>query len=142
MMGICLGTRQVGSRSSPIIARALGSHSHSLIVLCVCVVSAGLDGSRPTRRCLSFSLTYTGKESHAVVEYAPFQKVPAEKKKTDARNNTIDKGRWDRFPLIVHLIYLCGQMKITSLFSRHSGVGQRPSRRRSRRSVSRRSVVR
>ncbi|KAN0094534.1 Smg-4/UPF3 family domain containing protein [Tylopilus felleus] len=32
-----------------------------------------------------------GKESHAVVEYAPFQKVPAEKKKTDARNNTIDK---------------------------------------------------
>ncbi|KAF8558615.1 hypothetical protein OG21DRAFT_1080389 [Imleria badia] len=32
-----------------------------------------------------------GNESHAIVEYAPFQKVPAEKKKNDARNNTIDK---------------------------------------------------
>ncbi|KAF8452661.1 Smg-4/UPF3 family-domain-containing protein [Boletus edulis BED1] len=32
-----------------------------------------------------------GNESHAVVEYAPFQKIPTEKKKVDARNNTIDK---------------------------------------------------
>lgn len=33
-----------------------------------------------------------GNESQAIVEFAPFQKVPAEKKKVDARNNTIDKG--------------------------------------------------
>ncbi|KAN0094530.1 hypothetical protein V8E55_002817 [Tylopilus felleus] len=45
----------------------------------MCVASAGLDGSRHCN------------ESHAVVEYAPFQKVPPEKKKIDARNNTIDK---------------------------------------------------
>ncbi|KAH0831283.1 Smg-4/UPF3 family-domain-containing protein [Lanmaoa asiatica] len=32
-----------------------------------------------------------GNESYAVVEFAPFQKVPTEKKKVDARNNTIDK---------------------------------------------------
>ncbi|KIK82630.1 hypothetical protein PAXRUDRAFT_153590 [Paxillus rubicundulus Ve08.2h10] len=32
-----------------------------------------------------------GKESHAVVEFSPFQKIPTEKKKIDARNNTIDK---------------------------------------------------
>ncbi|KAG8216154.1 Smg-4/UPF3 family-domain-containing protein [Butyriboletus roseoflavus] len=32
-----------------------------------------------------------GNESHAVVEFAPFQKVPTEKKKADARNNTIDQ---------------------------------------------------
>ncbi|KAG1900207.1 Smg-4/UPF3 family-domain-containing protein [Suillus fuscotomentosus] len=32
-----------------------------------------------------------GNESQAVVEFAPFQKIPSEKKKTDARNATIDK---------------------------------------------------
>ncbi|KAF9224944.1 hypothetical protein BS17DRAFT_795258 [Gyrodon lividus] len=32
-----------------------------------------------------------GNESRTVVEFAPFQKTPAEKKKVDARNNTIDK---------------------------------------------------
>ncbi|KAF8843537.1 hypothetical protein BDN67DRAFT_978876 [Paxillus ammoniavirescens] len=32
-----------------------------------------------------------GNESQAVVEFAPFQKIPTEKKKVDARNNTIDK---------------------------------------------------
>ncbi|KAJ7784277.1 Smg-4/UPF3 family-domain-containing protein [Mycena metata] len=32
-----------------------------------------------------------GNESYAVVEYAPYQKVPPEKKKTDARSGTIEK---------------------------------------------------
>ncbi|KAG1740497.1 Smg-4/UPF3 family-domain-containing protein [Suillus paluster] len=32
-----------------------------------------------------------GNESQAVVEYAPFQKIPSEKRKADARNATIDK---------------------------------------------------
>ncbi|KAG1886781.1 Smg-4/UPF3 family-domain-containing protein [Suillus subluteus] len=32
-----------------------------------------------------------GNESQAVVEFAPFQKIPSEKKKPDARNATIDK---------------------------------------------------
>ncbi|KAI6126621.1 Smg-4/UPF3 family-domain-containing protein [Pisolithus sp. B1] len=34
----------------------------------------------------------SGNESHAVVEFAPFQKVPVEKRKPDSRINTIDKG--------------------------------------------------
>jgi regulator of nonsense transcripts 3 len=33
----------------------------------------------------------TGNESIAVVEFAPYQKIPTEKKKTDARSGTIDK---------------------------------------------------
>ncbi|KAG2361050.1 Smg-4/UPF3 family-domain-containing protein [Suillus spraguei] len=33
-----------------------------------------------------------GNESQAVVEFAPFQKIPSEKKKADARNATIDKA--------------------------------------------------
>ncbi|KAI6104926.1 Smg-4/UPF3 family-domain-containing protein [Pisolithus croceorrhizus] len=33
----------------------------------------------------------SGNESHAVVEFAPFQKVPVEKRKPDSRINTIDK---------------------------------------------------
>ncbi|KAG2123109.1 Smg-4/UPF3 family-domain-containing protein [Suillus cothurnatus] len=33
----------------------------------------------------------SGNESQAVVEFAPFQKIPSEKKKADARNATIDK---------------------------------------------------
>ncbi|KAG9308281.1 Smg-4/UPF3 family-domain-containing protein [Chiua virens] len=32
-----------------------------------------------------------GNESYVVVEFAPFQKVPSEKRKADARTNTIDK---------------------------------------------------
>ncbi|KAG0706582.1 Smg-4/UPF3 family-domain-containing protein [Suillus ampliporus] len=32
-----------------------------------------------------------GNESQAVVEFAPFQKIPSEKRKADARNATIDK---------------------------------------------------
>ncbi|KAL4069696.1 Smg-4/UPF3 family-domain-containing protein [Scleroderma yunnanense] len=32
-----------------------------------------------------------GNESQAIVEFAPFQKVPTERKKVDARNNTIEK---------------------------------------------------
>lgn len=36
--------------------------------------------------------SHPGNESHALVEFAPFQKVPIEKKKVDARNNTIDQG--------------------------------------------------
>lgn len=34
----------------------------------------------------------SGNESQAVVEFAPYQKVPTEKKKADARNATIEKG--------------------------------------------------
>ena len=33
-----------------------------------------------------------GNESIAVVEFAPFQKVPNEKKKADTRAGTIEKG--------------------------------------------------
>lgn len=33
-----------------------------------------------------------GNESIAVVEFAPFQKVPNEKKKADSRAGTIEKG--------------------------------------------------
>ena len=32
-----------------------------------------------------------GNESIAVVEFAPYQKIPTEKKKTDARGGTIEK---------------------------------------------------
>ncbi|XP_006455323.1 hypothetical protein AGABI2DRAFT_187731 [Agaricus bisporus var. bisporus H97] len=34
-----------------------------------------------------------GNESYAVVEFAPYQKVPGEKKKPDSRNATIEKGQ-------------------------------------------------
>jgi regulator of nonsense transcripts 3 len=33
-----------------------------------------------------------GNESRAVVEFAPYQKLPLEKKKVDNRNATIDQG--------------------------------------------------
>ena len=33
-----------------------------------------------------------GNESYAIVEFAPYQKVPTEKRKPDARNATIEKG--------------------------------------------------
>ena len=36
--------------------------------------------------------SYPGNESIAVVEFAPFQKVPNEKKKADTRAGTIEKG--------------------------------------------------
>ena len=39
----------------------------------------------PLRACI-------GNESIAIVEFAPFQKVPNEKKKPDARAGTIEKG--------------------------------------------------
>ncbi|KAJ3509927.1 hypothetical protein NMY22_g16135 [Coprinellus aureogranulatus] len=32
-----------------------------------------------------------GNESYAIVEYAPYQKVPSEKRKQDSKNNTIEK---------------------------------------------------
>ena len=34
----------------------------------------------------------TGVESQAVIEFAPYQKIPPEKKKIDGRNGTIEKG--------------------------------------------------
>jgi regulator of nonsense transcripts 3 len=37
-------------------------------------------------------ISVSGNESQAVVEFAPFQKIPSEKRKPDARNATIDKG--------------------------------------------------
>ena len=33
-----------------------------------------------------------GNESQAVVEFAPYQKLPLEKKKIDSRNATIEQG--------------------------------------------------
>jgi regulator of nonsense transcripts 3 len=36
--------------------------------------------------------TWAGNESYAVVEFAPYQKVPPEKKKVDARSGTLEKG--------------------------------------------------
>jgi len=33
-----------------------------------------------------------GNESQTVVEFAPYQKLPLEKKKVDSRNATIDQG--------------------------------------------------
>lgn len=40
----------------------------------------------------SYSDYRSGNESQAVVEFAPYQKIPTEKKKVDARNATIEKG--------------------------------------------------
>ena len=37
-------------------------------------------------------LMHKGNESQAVVEFAPYQKLPLEKKKVDSRNATIDQG--------------------------------------------------
>jgi Smg-4/UPF3 family len=39
-----------------------------------------------------FRSCFVGNESYAIVEFAPYQKVPSEKKKPDARNATIEKG--------------------------------------------------
>jgi hypothetical protein len=36
-----------------------------------------------------------GNESYAIVEFSPYQKVPSEKKKPDARNATIEQGIFD-----------------------------------------------
>ena len=92
-MGMCLGTRCVR------IPR-LSSCAYLGLILTLASCLCGICGTGRIAT-LSFSLAYTGNESHALVEYAPFQKVPTEKKKIDARNNTIDKGRWDRFVLIM-----------------------------------------
>lgn len=43
--------------------------------------------------CGPNSILGTGNESVAVVEFAPFQKVPSEKKKVDGRMGTIEKGQ-------------------------------------------------
>lgn len=40
----------------------------------------------------TFSNTWTGVESQAVVEFAPYPKIPTEKRKPDTRNATIEKG--------------------------------------------------
>ena len=49
--------------------------------------------------CLFFSIPGAhnvadtqGNESQTVVEFAPYQKLPLEKKKVDSRNATIDQG--------------------------------------------------
>lgn len=36
---------------------------------------------------------WTGNESRAVVEFAPFQKLPKEQKNPDSRQGTIDEGK-------------------------------------------------
>jgi regulator of nonsense transcripts 3 len=45
-----------------------------------------------------------GNESQAVVEFAPYQKLPLEKKKVDARNATIDQGMFQYPPRLSSLI--------------------------------------
>ena len=42
-------------------------------------------------RLIPSLLIGVGNESTAVVEFAPYQKIPTEKKKTDARSGTIEK---------------------------------------------------
>ena len=74
-----------------------------ILTLASCVVSVGLDGSR---RCVSLLHTQATSRT-ASVEYAPFQKVPTEKKNIDARNNMIDKG-------MEPLCYHCGRLYIQS----------------------------
>ena len=56
-----------------------------------------------------------GRESYAVVEFAPFQKVPpaSERIKVDARLNTIDKG-CSSVEFCVRSSNIAQQMKITS----------------------------
>ena len=43
-------------------------------------------------RLTSTRLLDLGNESQAVVEFAPYQKLPLEKKKVDSRNATIEQG--------------------------------------------------
>lgn len=51
---------------------------------------------------ITFTMVCAGNESQAIVEFAPFQKVPAEKRKPDARNNTIDKGmKWSSGVMLI-----------------------------------------
>src|ERR1700754_4622553 len=51
---------------------------------------------RPVRACLFCIYSALGRESYAVVEFAPFQKIPPPKEriKVDQRNGTIEKGEW------------------------------------------------
>lgn len=59
-----------------------------------------------------FSFIGPGNESYAIVEYAPYQKIPGEKKKPDSRHATIEKGL-----VHVYLTWDCpessAQMRIT-----------------------------
>jgi len=41
--------------------------------------------------CLRVNVSI-GNEARAIVEFAPYQKIPSDKKKPDARNGTIEKG--------------------------------------------------
>ena len=45
-----------------------------------------------TAFCWLWKELVPGNESYAIVEFAPYQKVPTEKRKPDARNATIEKG--------------------------------------------------
>lgn len=49
-------------------------------------------GQLPARCRFDVSNQRPGNESHAIVEFAPYQKIPSEKRKFDARNATIEKG--------------------------------------------------
>ena len=54
------------------------------------LVCCGAPG-HPDLKCSWYA--NSGNESRAVVEFAPYQKIPPlEKKKMDNRNNTIEKG--------------------------------------------------
>lgn len=42
--------------------------------------------------CASDGFLCVGVESQAVVEFAPYPKIPSEKRKPDPRNGTIERG--------------------------------------------------
>lgn len=63
---------------------------------------------------------HVGAETQAVVEFAPYQKVPAEKSKMDGRIATIEEGMFDNTSLLCCAIYTnATQMKISFLSSNH-----------------------
>ena len=75
------------------------------------------------RICIPFGLRVDnrapGNESIAVVEFAPFQKVPNEKKKADTRAGTIEKGALFDLHQNECICLTPAQTKITSHLSSH-----------------------
>jgi regulator of nonsense transcripts 3 len=51
----------------------------------------------------------TGNESYAIVEYAPYQKVPSEKRKQDSKHNTIEKGTSRLLSVPLRLLLIAAQ---------------------------------
>lgn len=56
-----------------------------------------------------------GNETQAVVEFAPYQKVPSEKTKVDNRIGTIGEGKLENLRVLRCVVYVnATQMKIIS----------------------------